>query len=102
MQRNCYLCYLVSSGYYLQWLRTFRCNGRDVGNRGRICTCGSQHLFVLCGVWKENNQRIFYGVEQSPSELKGWLLNSLYFWIVQHSTISVDSLVEFFSDMRLM
>jgi hypothetical protein len=52
-------------------------------------------LCLLWCIWRERNARLFEDVETSMVELRKRLLNTLYFWIVPHHSLSSFTYVEF-------
>jgi hypothetical protein len=52
-------------------------------------------LCLLWCIWREQNARLFEDVETSMVELRKRLLNTLYFWIAAHHSLSVFTYVEF-------
>jgi hypothetical protein len=52
-------------------------------------------LCLLWCIWRERNARLFDDVETSMVELRKRLLNTLYFWIAPHHSLSVFTYVDF-------
>jgi hypothetical protein len=52
-------------------------------------------LCLLWCIWRERNARLFEDVETSMVELRKRLLNTLYFWIAPHHSLSVFNYVDF-------
>jgi hypothetical protein len=52
-------------------------------------------LCLLWCIWRERNARLFEDVETSMVELRKRLLNTLYFWIAPHHSLSSFTFVEF-------
>jgi len=52
-------------------------------------------LCLLWCIWREWNARLFDDVETSMVELRKRLLNTLYFWIAPHHSLSVFTYVDF-------
>jgi hypothetical protein len=52
-------------------------------------------LCLLWCIWRERNARLFEDVETSMVELRKRLLNTLYFWIATHFSLSAFTYVEF-------
>jgi hypothetical protein len=52
-------------------------------------------LCLMWCIWRERNARLFDDVETSMVELRKRLLNTLYFWIAPHHSLSVFTYVGF-------
>jgi hypothetical protein len=53
------------------------------------------HLCLLWCIWRERNARLFEDVETSMVELRKRLIDTLYFWIAPHHSLSVFTYVDF-------
>jgi hypothetical protein len=52
-------------------------------------------LCLLWCIWRERNARLFEDVETSMVELRKRLIDTLYFWISPHHSLSVFTYVDF-------
>jgi hypothetical protein len=52
-------------------------------------------LCLLWCIWRERNARLFEDVETSMVELRKRLIDTLYFWIAPHHSLSVFTYVDF-------
>jgi hypothetical protein len=52
-------------------------------------------LCLLWCIWRERNARLFEDVETPLVELRKRLLNTLYFWIAPHHSLSIFTFVDF-------
>jgi hypothetical protein len=53
-------------------------------------------LCLLWFIWREQNPQLFEDVETSMVELRKWVLNMLYIWIVSHHSMTVFTCIDFF------
>jgi hypothetical protein len=52
-------------------------------------------LCLLWCIWRERYAQLFEDVETSMVVLRKWLLNTLYFWIAPHHSLSAFTYVGF-------